>query len=228
MNIKELLEAFKYVEEEENFDSMEDSTGTNEIIESSLLEKPAEMEKIKYNSMEIKEPEIDNAPIACKLLKQCEELEDAPKKYIVQDVDSTGVPESQDQFDNFQDALNCLKRRNAEEPDKYIEIVDTEEDIIVASTDEIEDGTLSESKLNEVSFQPADDANTKRRVDSLLDYANKKDAELKGKDTTDAKNKEKETNKKLKRNEKLFKKWKKEKGIKENKCLGELKNKNRK
>lgn len=74
--------------------------------------------------------------------------EDIPKKYIVQDIDLNSVdpiPDSQDEFDNLNDAMNCLKKRHQEAPDKYIELVDTDNDTIIASTDEIEDGSLKES-----------------------------------------------------------------------------------
>ena len=155
MDIKSLLEEYAVI-----MDDMEAESGLNTVIEpekkkeeknesvneeKDLAEKPADMEKAEYKDMKIKKPEVDT--VASKLLKQCEDLETAPKKYIVQDLDLNSndpVPDSQDQFDDLNDAMACLKRRNAEEPDKYIEVVDTENDTIIASTDEIEDGTLTE------------------------------------------------------------------------------------
>lgn len=79
--------------------------------------------------------------------------EEELKKFLVQDVDLNSkdpIPDSQDQFDTLEDAMECLKKRHVETPDKYIEVVDTEDDSIVASTDEIEDGTIEESLNEEV------------------------------------------------------------------------------
>lgn len=67
MDIKQILEG---LEEIINFDSMEDETGVNEIVEEAE-EKPAKMEKAEYKTMKIKEPEVDT--IAKNLLKQYEE-----------------------------------------------------------------------------------------------------------------------------------------------------------
>lgn len=67
MDIKQILEG---LEEIINFDSMEDETGVNEIVENAE-EKPAKMEKAEYKTMNIKEPEVDT--IAKNLLKQYEE-----------------------------------------------------------------------------------------------------------------------------------------------------------
>lgn len=67
MDIKQILEG---LEEIINFDSMEDETGVNEIVEKAE-EKPAKMEKAEYKTMKIKEPEVDT--VAKNLLKQYEE-----------------------------------------------------------------------------------------------------------------------------------------------------------
>ena len=67
MDIKQILEG---LEEIINFDSMEDETGVNEIVEKAE-EKPAKIEKAEYKTMKIKEPEVDT--VAKNLLKQYEE-----------------------------------------------------------------------------------------------------------------------------------------------------------
>lgn len=67
MDIKQILEGLQEII---NFDSMEDETGVNEIVENAE-EKPAKMEKAEYKTMKIKEPEVDT--VAKNLLKQYEE-----------------------------------------------------------------------------------------------------------------------------------------------------------
>lgn len=79
MDIKELLEELQEIVK---FDSMEDATGTNEIVESEL-EKPANMEKAEYKKTDIKEPEIDT--VAKKLLGKIGKLQEDASGYLNDD-----------------------------------------------------------------------------------------------------------------------------------------------
>lgn len=162
----------KFIEQKINEVDQETAEEVNDQRQADVNTAAKDVEKAKQELEDAKEVlKIANekAKKSNKLLKKwkkskgySESIE--PKKYIVQDVDLNSVdpiPDSQDEFDSLEDAMNQLKKRHAEEPDKYIELVDTEDDSIVASTDEIEDGTLTESTTvidNDKEFKVPDEA----------------------------------------------------------------------
>lgn len=149
----------KFIEQKMNEVDQQTAEEVNDQRQADVNTAAKDVEKAKQELEDAKEVlKIANekAKKSNKLLKKwkkskgySESIE--PKKYIVQDVDLNAadpIPDSQDEFDSLEDAMNQLKKRHAEEPGKYIELVDTEDDSIVASTDELEDGTIIES-LNE-------------------------------------------------------------------------------
>lgn len=107
MDIKSLLEEYDII-----MDDMEASSGLNTVIEPKKEEKnesidlteiPANMEQAKYKDIKIKKPEVDDQPIAKKLLSQCEDLdiddiEQFP--YCVEITDEVGELTYQADYDN--------------------------------------------------------------------------------------------------------------------------------
>jgi hypothetical protein len=107
MDIKSLLEEYDII-----MDDMEASSGLNTVIEPKKEEKnesidlteiPANMEQATYKDIKIKKPEVDDQPIAKKLLSQCEDLdiddiEQFP--YCVEITDEVGELTYQADYDN--------------------------------------------------------------------------------------------------------------------------------
>ena len=234
MDIKSLLEEYAVI-----MDDMEAESGLNTIIEpekkkeeknesvneeKDLAEKPADMEKVEYKDMKIKEPEKDeNGSIASKLLKQCEELETVEE---IVDVNEEFKGETFKHYSKFnkckdvkeiKDLIKTIRDdiKDEDDKDKKAELKD---DLAKAKNllKMAQDLKKNEAKINEVDLATAQKVNDIRNYDAV-----KKTIDMKKSDDPADRKIAKEAKKKAEKSNKLFRKWKKAKGIEESKKVGE-------